>query len=140
MDSISTLFPSQGGVLPKWLLFLAVVSIGNSVQAYLTLHYTSQVYSGPDLKSASPATPLSGRTFGTWTFLTSIVRLYAAYHINERSWYDMATWTFTIAAFHFYAEWLYFKTTRWNRGLIGPIVVASISLPWMLLQRSHYVK
>ena len=31
----------------------------------------------------SPVTPLSARTFGTWTFLVGVVRIYAAYH-NKR--------------------------------------------------------
>lgn len=71
--------------------------MGNSVQAYVTLKYTSEVYSGPTPDSPSPATALSGRTFGTWTFLVSLVRLYAAFHINEKHWYELAMWTFAVS-------------------------------------------
>jgi hypothetical protein len=77
-------------------LQIALVSVGNSIQSYLTLRYTSEVYSGPTPGAKSPATALSGRTFGTWTFLTSLVRLNAAYHINEPAFYNLAMWTFAV--------------------------------------------
>lgn len=85
-------------------------------------------------------TPLSARTFGTWTALASIVRLYGAYHINEPAVYEMCIWTYAIAWMHFMSEWFVFGSARWNRGLAGPVVIANISLVWMLMQWGYYVK
>lgn len=73
--------------------------MGNSVQAFSTMHYTAQVYLGSSKTgNKSPATPLSGRTFGTYTFVTALVRLYASWHLQEAAWYDMATWTFAVCS------------------------------------------
>ena len=85
-------------------------------------------------------TPLSARTFGTWTALTAIVRLYAAYHISEPHMYVLALCTFGVAWAHFMAEWLFFRTARWGSGLAGPVLVSSGSLVWMGLQWGWYVK
>jgi len=115
---------------------LATVSIGNSVQAYSTLSYTKRVYSGtPD-----QVTPLSARTFGTWTFVTAVVRLLAAYHINDPLAYKLAFIVFLGANLHFMSEWLIFKSAKWGAGLSGPIIISSISLAWMWTQWDFYVK
>lgn len=128
-----------------------MLAIGNSIQAYATMSFTSRVYLGPslpapkegkpkkDMGENSPATPLSSRTMGTWTMLQAIVRFYAAYHIENPAIYQMAIWTFVVAGFHFYSEWLCYKTARWSKGLAGPIIVASASLIWMASQYRFYV-
>lgn len=115
---------------------LAAVSIGNSIQGYVSLGPTRQVYAGP----RSAVTPLSARTFGTWTFITAVVRIYAAYNINDRSWYDIAMWVFAAAWGHFMSEWLVFRTAAWGRGLAGPVVISTTSLMWMYLQRDYYIR
>jgi hypothetical protein len=65
----------------------ALVSVGNSIQAYTTLHFTSRVYNptpiDPPPQTPKHVTGLSSRTFGTWTFLASVIRLYAAYNITN---------------------------------------------------------
>lgn len=124
-----------------------MVSIANSVQSYVSLKGTQEVYAGPaattDSKvgkeQSSPVTPLSARTFGTWTAISSIVRLYAAYHICDPTIYEICMWTFAIAFMHFMSEWLVFGTARWSRGLAGPVFVATGTLAWMVVQRNAYV-
>lgn len=162
MDQLLSCLPPAPGLLPKWLLLvrpppipssplpplhptnelttpqLAAVSIGNSAQSYLTLSYTRRVYNNPT-PSASQATPLSSRTFGTWTLLASIVRAYAAYHIDERAWYELAMLTYAVAAWHFGTEWLVFRTANMGEGLVGPMVVSLVSLGWMWVQWDGYV-
>ena len=91
-------------------------------------------------ESTSPVTPLSARTFGTWTALSSIMRLYAAYNIQEKVVYEMCMWTFGIAFMHFFSEWLVFGTAKWGRGLAGPVAVATGTGAWMMLQWSWYVR
>jgi len=136
--------PQAEGLLPKWLLFVSLISLGNSIQAYTTLRFTSRVYN-PSPIDPPPVTPkhvtaLSSRTFGTWTVLTSIVRLYAAYNINDGAFYQLAMWTYAVAWAHFMSEWCVFGTTRWGMPLAGPVVVANSSLVWMVLQWGFYVR
>ncbi|KIX08881.1 uncharacterized protein Z518_03538 [Rhinocladiella mackenziei CBS 650.93] len=153
MDRLLSILPPHEGLLPKWLVLLSATSMGNSIQAYTTLKYTTQVYPGwrsskeghkPSSSNAdpesSPVTPLSSRTFGTWTFLAAVVRIYAAHNITNRLFYDLAIWTYVIAVWHFFSEWLIFGSTRWGRGLAGPVIVSSMSLIWMLWSRDAYVE
>jgi len=129
---------------------VSVISLANSIQAYLTLSATRQVYAGPSPNpkaakppantSISPVTPLSARTFGTWTALSSIVRLYGAYYISNPVVYEMVLWTYGIAFAHFASEWLVFGTARWGKGLAGPVIVSTVSTTWMLVQWGFYVR
>ncbi|PNS16275.1 hypothetical protein CAC42_6382 [Sphaceloma murrayae] len=139
MSSLTSYLPQSEGLLPKWLLFISVVSLANSVQSYSTLAATRKVYAGRSSSSSSPVTPLSARTFGTWTFITAIVRLYAAYRVNEKAWYEIAMWTYGVAWGHFVSEWLVFGTVRLNAGSAGPLCVATGSLVWMWSQWGYYV-
>ncbi|KAI9774616.1 MAG: ergosterol biosynthesis protein [Geoglossum simile] len=134
-SALVALLPSHQGLLPSWLLFISTVSLFNSVQNYTTLSLTRRVY------AAQPAqtTPLSARTFGTWTAITSVVRLYAAYHITNPQVYQLALWSYVVALAHFMSEWLIFKTARLGAGLTGPLVVATMSLSWMVSQWEFYI-
>ena len=118
------------------------MAVGNSIQAYSTLLYTQQVYCGTSSSnppSKSPANALSSRTFGTWSLLSAVVRLYAAYNIDDPVVYQLAFWTYAIACAHFFAEWQIYRTTAWGRGLAGPILVSTSSLIWMWVQKDRYV-
>lgn len=68
-----------------------------------------------------------------------MVRLYAAYNIDNSQMYQMAYLTYVVAFLHFTSEWFYFKTARWGAPLAGPVIVASSSLVWMWLQWDFYV-
>ncbi|PWW73481.1 Erg28-like protein [Tuber magnatum] len=134
MEHLTNYLPQTPGLLPKWLLFVAVVALGNSLQAYLTLHFNKRIY------CARPhdVTALSSRTFGTWTVLSAILRVYAAYHIHDPVVYDLAMWSYAVAGAHFVSEWLVFGSARFGAGLAGPLVVSSTSLAWMVTQRGEY--
>ncbi|KAG5207120.1 Ergosterol biosynthetic protein 28 [Trichophyton interdigitale] len=133
MDAIAVYFPQHAGFLPKWLLFVSVVSSLNTFQAFASPAYTGQLY------SAAPVTPLSSRKFGTWTFLSSVIRMYAAYYVSNPQVYDLAMWTYGIALAHFASEWLIFGTAKAQGRFISPLIVASCSLTWMFTQRSWYL-
>jgi hypothetical protein len=115
----------------------------------VTLKYTRRVYSGsaplskpPNAEAyaqASPATPLSSRTFGTWSLLSSIVRLYCAYHITNPVVYEITLWTYAVGCMHFTSEWLYFRSASWGAGLASPLIVAGGSIAWMLWCWEGYV-
>ncbi|KAI5951994.1 ERG28 [Candida jiufengensis] len=126
----------RGGKLPYWLLFISIVSIFNSFQSYQKdLSLTKRVYNS----KPQEVTNLSARTFGTWTLITSIVRLYGAYNITSPQVYQLTQFTFIIAAFHFLSEWLIFGTTKLGKGLAGPLIVSSLSLGWMWYYKDFYV-
>jgi hypothetical protein len=55
----------------------------NTIQAYVQPRYTGQLYNSAAL------TPIAGRVFGTWTFLSAIIRAYGAYYIGEQHVYDL---------------------------------------------------
>ncbi|EOA83942.1 ergosterol biosynthesis protein [Exserohilum turcicum] len=144
MEVIKAYLPQAEGILPKWLLFVSVVSVGNSIQAYSTLAFTSRVYN-PTPIDPPPTTPkhvtaLSSRTFGTWTFLACVIRFYAAYNIDNSAMYQLAMWSYAVAWAHFMSEWWIFGTARMGKALLGPVVVANMSLLWMWMQWDYYVK
>ncbi|OZJ05361.1 hypothetical protein BZG36_01534 [Bifiguratus adelaidae] len=124
------------GNLPKWLLFVASLGIFNSVQNFVTDALSKRVY------AAKPAevTPLAGRMFATWTMSVSMIRIYAAFHINERVMYHLAIGTYSIALMHYLLELLVFRTCKFNGPFLSPFIVATTSLGWMFSQYDFYVK
>ncbi|KAF7921509.1 uncharacterized protein EAE97_011298 [Botrytis byssoidea] len=153
LTSLTAYLPQHEGVLPQWLLFISVTSLFNTVQCYFTLHFNSQIYNaipksniplGKGTSQSYPlttsATPLSSRTFGTWTLITAIVRLQTAYYISNPQIYQLGYATFIVAWLHFMGEWLVFGTTKMGRGLAGPAAVSTGTLIWMWVQWGFYVK
>ncbi|KAH7412591.1 hypothetical protein BKA64DRAFT_740391 [Cadophora sp. MPI-SDFR-AT-0126] len=156
LSTITSYLPQHEGILPKWMLFVSLVALGNSIQSYLTISYTARLYAGPKLPtpilsstdkskpskapSNSPATPLQSRTFGTWTLIQSLVRIYAAYNISNPQFYELAFLTYVVAWGHFMSEWWIFGTARIGEGLIFPVTIASGTLVWMWLQWGFYVQ
>ncbi|KZT41246.1 Erg28-like protein, partial [Sistotremastrum suecicum HHB10207 ss-3] len=127
--------PPNPGLLPKWQLFVAATALGNTIQTFLTLSATRKVYNNnPGL-----VTPLSSRSFGVWTLTSAIVRFYCAYHITEKTIYDITMWTYVLALGHFTSELLIYRTAKLPGPVIGPFIVATLSLTWMFLQYDHYV-
>lgn len=132
--------------------------MANGIQAYTSLYATRRVYNGPKQSpissqsipkgipsntlrpNLSPVTPLSAHLFGTWTALSAIVRLYAAYHVHDKAVYEIALWSFGVAWLHFVTEWTVFGSTSWALPLAFPVGVSTTSLIWMWMQYDHYVK
>lgn len=131
---------------------VGVTAFGNAIQCYSTMSYTRRLYPGQtntkakpvgassDVASTSPATPLSSRTFGTWTLAVGIVRIFAAYHINEASWYQMQMLTNVVGLFHFGMEAFVYKTSHPSGPWLAPVLVASIGEVWSIAQYSYYVR
>ncbi|KAH8597350.1 ergosterol 28 [Bisporella sp. PMI_857] len=154
LEALQPYLPQHEGILPKWLLFVSIISIANSIQAYTTLTYTARVYSENPSPSSTPSkakpvtplapnstvTPLQARTFGTWTVIQSLVRLSAAYNISNGEIYKLAYGTYLVALLHFGAEWKVFGTAKWGAPLAGPVIIASGTLVWMAMQWNFYVQ
>ncbi|ODV92484.1 hypothetical protein CANCADRAFT_21770 [Tortispora caseinolytica NRRL Y-17796] len=135
MDKLTQFLPQEDGYLPKWLFFISVVSMFNSVQTYLGPQLSKQVYAG----APEQVTGLSARTFGTWTMITSIVRLFGSYYIRNEPVYKLTIATFWVAFGHFQLEWLVYKTARFGKGLAGPFIVSTASLVWMYKSWDYYL-
>jgi hypothetical protein len=93
-----------------------------------------------DPKGTDQLTPLAGRLFGTWTTITCLVRLYAAYNLRYGPMYDVAMWTYVVAFGHFASELFIYKSMTFGLPQFFPFVIASTALVWMPLVRSHYVQ
>lgn len=157
--------PQSEGALPIYILFVrrpdplfallnaesievGVTAIGNAVQCYHTLSYTRRLYPGKastikgksSPEETSPATPLSSRTFGTWTLAVGLVRIFAAYHINEESWYQMQMLTNVVGLIHFSLEAFVYRTSKPSGPWLAPVTVATIGLVWSIAQYGFYVK
>ena len=110
----------------------------NSTQCYRGREIALRTYAGPN--AAAQVTSFSSRMFGTWTFLSCLIRLYAAYRIQEESVYGLAFATYAIAVAHFMLEWLNFGTMTAGIGLLRVSVVPIVSMSWMAMQWGYYVK
>lgn len=127
--------PQLPGILPKWLLFISVVSVFNSVQTYTSgLALTQRVYEA----KPEQVTPLSARTFGTWTLVASIIRLYGAYYLNVPQIYELTFASYCIAFGHFGLEWLVYGTAKLGKGFAGPLIVSTATITWMWAQWGYY--
>ncbi|CEP23848.1 unnamed protein product [Cyberlindnera jadinii] len=133
--SFGSWIPQLPGILPKWLLFISVVSIFNSFQCYTSgLALTQRVYEN----KPQEVTPLSARTFGTWTLISSVIRFYGAYYLNVPQVYQITFASYSIAFIHFGLEWFVYKTAKLGKGLAGPLVVSTMTLVWMWNQWDYY--
>ncbi|PYH90213.1 ergosterol biosynthesis protein Erg28 [Aspergillus ellipticus CBS 707.79] len=139
MAALLSYLPPFEGLLPKWLFLVSVVSAANSIQAYRSEAYAAELYNARTADGRPHTNGLSARTFGTWTFISSVVRLYAAYNISNAAVYDLAIWTFGVALLHFVGEWLGFGSAQLKGRFVSPMIVASSSLTWMLTQREWYL-
>ncbi|VEU21355.1 DEKNAAC102659 [Brettanomyces naardenensis] len=134
IDTITSHLPTAPGLLPKWLFFISVVSIFNSIQTYVNLELTKQVYGN----KPEQVSPLSARTFGTWTLISAIVRYYTSFHTDDVNVYNICIASYCVALWHFGSEWLWYRTCRFDKGLFGPLIVSTLSITWMLTQKEFY--
>ncbi|RVX67295.1 hypothetical protein B0A52_09333 [Exophiala mesophila] len=144
-----SLLPQSEGYLPLYILFVGTTAIINAVQSYTTLSYTQRLYPGTAATSkskpanpalTSPVTPLSARTFGTWTFAVGVVRIFAAYHINEPSWYHLQIISNLIGAVHYFLEAFVYKTSPPSGPWLAPVIVSWIGTGWSIAQYNFYLK
>jgi len=127
--------PKGDGWLPSWQLFLAVTSVFNTAQNFITLKLTKRVYN----QGSNQVNALQSRTFGIWTLTAALVRFQAAYSINDPTLYNLALSTYWIAFAHFVSEIVFFRTANLKGGALAPCVIATSSLVWMYTQKEYYL-
>ncbi|KAG0666961.1 ergosterol biosynthesis protein [Maudiozyma exigua] len=131
----NTLAAMPPGYLPKWLLFISVVSVFNSVQTYISgLELTRRVYS----RKPAETTSLSARTFGTWTCISCVIRFYGAFFLTEPHIFQLVMVSYCVALLHFGSELLIYRTCNFDSGFMGPLIVSTTSLVWMYNQKEFY--
>ncbi|KAG7005452.1 hypothetical protein G7Y79_00019g046320 [Physcia stellaris] len=133
-----SLLPEYSGLLPYWLLMVVGFSVLNTIQCYQSSHFARRTYDGP--AAAAEVTPFASRLFGSWSFLSGLIRLYTAYNIDSKHLYQLTICTFLIVLSHFTGELLVFGTMKVGKGLAPSLFVASTSVLWMLTQWSFYVE
>ncbi|KAF7731861.1 60S ribosomal protein L35 [Apophysomyces ossiformis] len=69
-------------------------------------------------------TGLSARLFATWTWSVSMIRIYAAFHLQHKFMYELGIWTYVIALTHYLGELLVFGGCKFNGPFMSPLVVA----------------
>ncbi|KAI2623696.1 transmembrane domain-containing protein [Xylaria nigripes] len=172
LDTLNRYLPQGEGYLPYYMFGLSVIAVGNSLQNYLTLHYSRRLYNGQfvpnpslppksthfdpedstrklasisvvntkDGRTIDQVTPLAARLFGTYTFISAIVRIYASYNLHIAPVYHIAVWTYVVALFHFASEWAVFRSAYLGPPILLPFFFASVGIIWMLSQYEFYVQ
>jgi hypothetical protein len=69
---------------------------------------------------------------------TSLICVYAAYHINNQPVYDLAAFTYVGVLFLFITEMLVWKTVRLQDAMF-PFTLAGLGLTWTLAARGWYL-
>ena len=93
-----------------------------------------------DGRAQDQVTPLAARLNGTYTVISAIVRLYAAYHLRLGPVYRMALWTYVVALAHYASELLVYRTARPGAPVLMPFLFASLGISWMFAQYDFYVE
>ena len=81
----------------------------------------------------------SDRTFGTWTALASVIRFYSALNIHDLTAYRLAFVTYLFVMFHFYSEWLVFKTCTFGKETIVSLLLSPAMSLYMWYGQNFYV-
>ncbi|TCD61544.1 ergosterol biosynthesis protein [Steccherinum ochraceum] len=131
-----SLLPQATGWLPKWQLFVASLALFNTVQNFTTVKLTKRVYAN----KPHEVTALQARTFAVWTLLSAAVRFYAAYHINEKSVYDITLISYLIAFGHATSELLIYRTASLSVPSLSPVIVSTVAMTWMFKQYDFYIQ
>lgn len=130
-------------------LFVPNKALPAASPTFVHADQTNRLAPAPGSPNSSPkdgqqaqdqVTPLAARLFGTYTLVSAIVRIYASYHLHLGPIYDLAIWTYVVAAVHFGSEWAVFRTTHFGTPLFFPFFFASIGICWTLSQRGWYVE
>ncbi|GAP84742.1 putative transmembrane domain-containing protein [Rosellinia necatrix] len=93
-----------------------------------------------DGRTTDQVSPLAARLFGTYTFISAVVRLYASYNLHLAPVYNMAIWTYVVALFHFGSEWAVYRTAYIGPPILFPFFFATVGIIWMTSQYSFYVQ
>ena len=97
----------------------------------LSHHWPIPPYrTGPTITANSPVTPFGARAFGGWNLLSAVIRLYAAYHVDNREVFQLVIWSYVISTIFVCSEVWVYDTARWKSGWITIVAVGVPSMIW----------
>jgi len=94
-----------------------------------------RAFSGP---RHPPHSALEAHIYGVKNLYSSLIRLYAAYHINNPQLYALALFTQLGVLFLYATEHLIVRTARFKEALF-PYVTSGLGLYWMWTQWGFYL-
>ena len=138
-----TLYPQDTGLLPQILYATSIISLGNTLSSFISPTSTKKVYNQAtaiETSKVAGVQPLTSRVFGTWTLLSGLIRLYAAFNINDVHVYRITFLTFVLAGAHFLSEIFVFRTANLRGAVTASLAVASTLTIWMYLKWDEYIR
>ncbi|KAK0619643.1 ergosterol biosynthesis protein-like protein Erg28 [Immersiella caudata] len=125
----------QNGYLPYFLLYEAVAAFIHTIVCYISSPTISNAqFRGP---RAPPPTTLLAHVYGLKNFYTMLIRLYAAYHLDNKEVYTLAIFSFVGVLWLYVTEMVVWKTVTLRDAAI-PYVLAGTGLVWMVREREWY--
>ncbi|KAK4118882.1 ergosterol biosynthesis protein-like protein Erg28 [Parathielavia appendiculata] len=137
---MATILPSsiQDGYLPYLMLYTSVAGIAHTAWCYLSKDPASsmRMFRGP--RSPTP-TPLLAHVYAVKNLYTSVIRLYAVYHLNNRPLYNLAMLSYAGVLWLYFTEYAIWQTARGSDTLI-PLATSGLGLVWMWVQSDWYLR
>lgn len=124
------------GYLPLIILLEATLGLVHAITCYiLPPAQTTAMYRGPN---APPPNTLLPHVYGLKNTYTTLIRVYAAYNIEDPRLYNLALCTFVGVLIHFSSEIWWYQNSRiqelgFSLGMCGVLVV------WMIVYRGNYI-
>lgn len=115
-------------LLSYWLLIVSLVSLFGTIQAFYTTDLLKQYQFN---LAPQQVTPLTGRLFGCWTLLATLLRLTCALSPRNTAIYRLTIITFIIAI-TFFCHNFYVAQTMDLRNVAMPFAFALPSFIWMV--------
>jgi hypothetical protein len=106
-----------------WLISVAFLRVLSVILGYF---YPATLGESVFGRALSQVTPLTARTFGTWTLLSSVVTLMCALNIESGPLYRTTMASFVIAIVYFFLEVEIYRTVD-VRSAMTPFIIASKS-------------
>ncbi|KAH8173763.1 erg28 like protein [Sarocladium implicatum] len=135
--AMSLLPPATGGYLQYFILYVTASALIHTLVCYTSSPARALVPF--QSKQAPEPHPLIAHIYGTKNIYSSLIRVYAAYHLTESAaLYDLASWTYAGVLFFYGLEIWVYGTVRPREGFFA-LLTAGCGLAWTTLQRPYYV-
>ncbi|MES1913235.1 MAG: hypothetical protein MHM6MM_005442 [Cercozoa sp. M6MM] len=117
-------------LLSKWLLFVASLRFLSVVLGYLgPKSFRERVFT----RRPEQVSPVAARLFSVWTLLTCALCVMSALEPSNVAMHSITFFSFLVALGFFALEFLVYRTLHF-RGLVGPLIIASVSSAWMWVE------
>ncbi|KAJ3128176.1 adenine phosphoribosyltransferase [Physocladia obscura] len=120
----------------KVIFGIGILAIYNGVQTLVpSMRLTNKIY----VRKPKEATAFAARNMGLWTFTSGLIRLYAAYNLENAAVYQLCMWTFALALFAFVGEVFVHKTAPISSTDIFGIFQDPLAVETLLTHILHHI-